>query len=92
VVVRAWMSLFCLSVPLVMSCSTGGDEDPGVGPSPLIECSTEECERAPGTPNELCFDGSTAGPEELELRLEMPVALELDYGPELARERIAERV
>ena len=28
-------------------------------------------------------------PEELELRLEMPVALELDYGPELARERIA---
>ena len=31
-------------------------------------------------------------PEELELRLEMPVALELDYGPELARERIAERV
>ena len=31
-------------------------------------------------------------PEELELVLEMPVALELDYGPELARERIAERV
>ena len=31
-------------------------------------------------------------PEELELRLEMPVALELDYGPELARQRIAERV
>ncbi|MCZ6806892.1 MAG: transposase [Deltaproteobacteria bacterium] len=31
-------------------------------------------------------------PEEIELRLEMPVALELDYGPELARERIAERV
>ncbi len=31
-------------------------------------------------------------PEELELRLDMPVALELDYGPELARERIAERV
>jgi hypothetical protein len=31
-------------------------------------------------------------PEELELRLEMPVALEVDYGPELARERIAERV
>ena len=31
-------------------------------------------------------------PEELELRLEMPVALQLDYGPELARERIAERV
>ena len=26
------------------------------------------------------------------VRLEMPVALELDYGPELARERIAERV
>jgi len=31
-------------------------------------------------------------PEELELRLQMPVALELDYGPELARQRIAERV
>jgi len=31
-------------------------------------------------------------PEELELRLEMPVALELDYGSELARERIRERV
>ena len=31
-------------------------------------------------------------PEELELRLEMPAALELDYGAELARERIAERV
>jgi hypothetical protein len=31
-------------------------------------------------------------PEELELRLEMPVALDLDYGPELARQRIAERV
>lgn len=31
-------------------------------------------------------------PEELELRLEMPVVLEVDYGPELARERIAERV
>jgi len=31
-------------------------------------------------------------PEELELRLEMPVALELDYGAELARARIAERV
>jgi putative transposase len=31
-------------------------------------------------------------PDELELRLEMPPALELDYGPELARERIAERV
>jgi hypothetical protein len=31
-------------------------------------------------------------PEELELRLEMPVALQLDYGPELARARIAERV
>jgi putative transposase len=31
-------------------------------------------------------------PEELELRVEMPVALEVDYGPELARERIAERV
>jgi putative transposase len=31
-------------------------------------------------------------PEEIELRLEMPVALEVDYGPELARERIAARV
>jgi putative transposase len=31
-------------------------------------------------------------PEEIELRLEMPAALELDYGPELARARIAERV
>jgi putative transposase len=31
-------------------------------------------------------------PEELELRLDMPVALDLDYGPELARQRIAERV
>ena len=31
-------------------------------------------------------------PEDIELRLEMPVALGLDYGPELARERIAERV
>jgi hypothetical protein len=31
-------------------------------------------------------------PEVIELRLQMPVALELDYGPELARERIAERV
>jgi putative transposase len=31
-------------------------------------------------------------PEEIELRLEMPVGLELEYGPELARERIAERV
>ena len=31
-------------------------------------------------------------PDELELRLEMPVTLELDYGPELARDRIAERV
>ena len=28
-------------------------------------------------------------PEELELRSEMPVALDLDYGPELARQRIA---
>ncbi|MGB5268711.1 MAG: hypothetical protein WBN30_19125 [Polyangiales bacterium] len=36
-----------------------------------------------------CF---TKWPEELELRLEMPVVLELDYGAELARERIAERV
>ena len=35
---------------------------------------------------------NTKWPEELELRLEMPVALELDYGAELARERIAERV
>ena len=31
-------------------------------------------------------------PDELELRLEMPAALDLDYGPELARERIAARV
>ena len=31
-------------------------------------------------------------PEVGELRLQMPVALELDYGPKLARERIAERV
>jgi putative transposase len=31
-------------------------------------------------------------PEEIELRLEMPVSLELDYGPELARERISARV
>jgi len=31
-------------------------------------------------------------PEALELRLEMPAALDIDYGPELARERIAERV
>jgi len=31
-------------------------------------------------------------PEVIELRLEMPVTLELDYGPKLARERIAERV
>lgn len=31
-------------------------------------------------------------PEELELRLEMPVALELEYGAKYARERIAERV
>jgi putative transposase len=31
-------------------------------------------------------------PAEIELRLEMPAALELDYGPELARERIGERV
>jgi hypothetical protein len=31
-------------------------------------------------------------PEELELRVEMPVALELGYGAEFARERIAERV
>ena len=39
------------------------------------------------------FDPKNAKwPDELELRLEMPVALELDYGPELARERIAERV
>ena len=39
------------------------------------------------------FDPDNAKwPEELELRLEMPVALELDYGPELARQRIAERV
>ena len=39
------------------------------------------------------FDPKSAKwPEEIELRLEMPAALELDYGPELARERIAERV
>ncbi len=39
------------------------------------------------------FDPDNATwPEEIELRLEMPVALELDYGPELARERITERV
>ncbi|MDH3622226.1 MAG: transposase [Myxococcales bacterium] len=31
-------------------------------------------------------------PEVIELRLQMPVALELDYGAELARERITERV
>jgi len=31
-------------------------------------------------------------PEELELRLEMPVVLQLNYGSELARERIADRV
>jgi putative transposase len=31
-------------------------------------------------------------PAVIELRLEMPVALELSYGPELARARIAERV
>jgi putative transposase len=31
-------------------------------------------------------------PEVIELQLEMPVALGLDYGAELARERIAERV
>ena len=31
-------------------------------------------------------------PDALELRLEMPVLLELDYGPELARARIGERV
>jgi putative transposase len=31
-------------------------------------------------------------PEVIELRLQMPVALELDYGAALARERIAERV
>ncbi len=39
------------------------------------------------------FDpNSPEWPEELELRLEMPVALQLDYGSALARERIAERV
>lgn len=31
-------------------------------------------------------------PDHLELHLEMPASLELDYGPELARNRIAERV
>lgn len=35
---------------------------------------------------------NTDWPEEMELRFEMPVVLELDYGAELARERIAERV
>lgn len=39
------------------------------------------------------FDPDNAKwPEELELRLEMPIELELDHGPELARARIAERV
>jgi hypothetical protein len=39
------------------------------------------------------FDPDNPGwSEELELWLEMPVALELDYGPELARERMAARV
>lgn len=31
-------------------------------------------------------------PSEIELALEMPVSLELEYGPDLARERIAARV
>jgi len=31
-------------------------------------------------------------PEVIELRLQMPAALELDYGAELARERIAQRI
>lgn len=35
---------------------------------------------------------NTSWPDELELRLEMPVALELDYGVDLAQERIAARV
>ena len=36
--------------------------------------------------------GNAKWPDELALRFEMPVALELDYGPDLARERIGERV
>ena len=35
---------------------------------------------------------NTEWPERLELRLEMPTALELDYGTALAQERIADRV
>jgi len=39
------------------------------------------------------FDGDNQGwPDVIELHLEMPTALDVDYGPELARERIAERV
>lgn len=43
-------------------------------------------------PNHYFDPGNPKWPDELELRLEMPLALELDYGPELARERIRERV
>jgi hypothetical protein len=43
-------------------------------------------------PNHYFDPGNPKWPDELELRLEMPVALELDYGPELARKRIEERV
>jgi len=35
---------------------------------------------------------NTSWPDKLELRLEMPVALQIDYGVELAQERIAARV
>ena len=39
------------------------------------------------------FDPDNAAwPEEIELALEMPAALECDYGTELAQERIAQRV
>jgi hypothetical protein len=39
------------------------------------------------------FDGNNQGwPDVIELRLEMPAALEVDYGMELAQERIAQRV
>ena len=61
VMTRAWKSLLCLSVLLLMSCGDDGD-DSGPDGNPLTECSTEECGPAPGAPNELCFDGSTAGP------------------------------
>jgi putative transposase len=35
---------------------------------------------------------NTAWPDAIELRLQMPIALQLDYGTELAQQRIAERV